>query len=219
MAGKSTRRILGVSIGRICPLTRTSGKDKELASFGTPIDIVATEEQVDTDPNYRPAAESYEAQLNNGTITKTAKSIVTTETGTGAVVPTGDVVAGTKLKFLPENADILAIRAILSDTNTPIALMVGDGIDVDRNVLGYRYLLGYIEGDMDNPNNEGQNFYELTLKSAIFTAAGTFDHTAFNTAMGTSITPEGQSTALTPTAIDASDLTDMLSGKWADKAA
>ena len=195
----------GAAVGRIVPITLSGSKT--ISSFDTKIDLLQlTDESADYNMN-EPKSEYLKKELTSGYVLEFPKIVKSISAMTGYTKTASDSGEDTfELKALISKTNL---DSILDGKSSPFAIMKSLGFDTAGNHLGWAHLIGYL-GSIKETIKHDLMEITLTLKGGVEFSGSTY--TAYNSAMtGTSIEPIGMG-ALTPTALDASDYTNLLKG-------
>ena len=205
--------VKGNSVARIIPTTLTGGK---IATFGAAINLPFLTDETPEHANAFEKAEYLTKRSTQGVDLRIAKQSKTLDATTGAEVGAGSNADSIKITG-PVGWDDAKLLIGLIRANTPVAIIIGGGIDAGGNQLGWEHLLGRISGNISLPRKEEINEITLTISGGEGFAFDTgVDETDYNTVATAAITPLGGS-ALTPVGLVTGDLTDFKAGKIIQK--
>jgi hypothetical protein len=209
--------VKGSGFLRLVPLD-VSGSTITNVDATNKIDILDVLEEMAKYPDTAPKLESKTAELSTGYEVQVpiTKKILLASTGDWT---DESLEYSFEVKCILSKATFAKILA-QANAKKPFFAIKGKGWDVSGNHIGYQYLIGYATG-VEYPTKADINQITISIKGGYVHTAGTgIDITDFNAVTGTGneVTPYGFS-PLTITALDASDLPNLLAGKIIDKGA
>ena len=206
-----TAIVKGSGFLRLLPTTLEGSKIKTIKTTDI-VDIVMVAEESAKYPDRTPKQEEITKELSTGVTVKFPKTTTFVSGATGYL--TGETLEYSfEMKCLIGKANYDKIRANLS---APFFAVKGKGYDVTGTHLGFQYLIGYVSG-LEYPTKADAMELTLTVKGGFVHELDTgVTLQALNTALTASIEPVGRP-ALTPTALENTDLPLLLGGQIVDK--
>lgn len=207
----------GAGVARLVPCTMSVGSTREIASFGTALDLTEVTNEA---PKYANPTEETQYSTKNtttGVTVQVAKSTKTIDAVSGSEVPPEGGADEIALSFMLTKAQKRTLVDMVRN-KTVVAVAVGEGHEAETDAnQGWSHLLGRISGDLEINNDEEITEVEVTIRGGEgFTLAGGVDELTYNTAMTTgTITPVGRD-ALTIAGIASGDLTNLKAGQIVD---